>query len=153
MLISHKKKFIFTKTVKTAGTSIESYFEPYCMPEGEWTESHARNEYVSDTGIIGYRGENRKGSTWYNHMPAVVIRDLLGSEKWDEYFKFTVMRNPFDKLISGFHMYERNKARYGLKRKVLALKRYALNRGKPIDRIKGRSDTVSYTHLTLPTKA
>ena len=56
MLVSHRYKFIFTKTVKTAGTSIESYFEKYCMPEGEWKESHNREEYVSETGIIGYRG-------------------------------------------------------------------------------------------------
>lgn len=35
MLISHRKRFIFTKTAKTAGTSVESYFEQYCMPEGE----------------------------------------------------------------------------------------------------------------------
>jgi hypothetical protein len=31
MLVSHLKKFIFTKTKKTAGTSVESVFEPYCM--------------------------------------------------------------------------------------------------------------------------
>lgn len=58
MLISHRKKFIFTKTNKTAGTSIESYYERFCMPVGEWEESHAREEYISDTGVIGYRGSN-----------------------------------------------------------------------------------------------
>ena len=31
MLISHRKKFIFTKTKKTAGTSVESVFETYCI--------------------------------------------------------------------------------------------------------------------------
>ena len=38
MLISHRKQFIYTKTYKTAGTSVEVYFEPYCMQEGEWKE-------------------------------------------------------------------------------------------------------------------
>ncbi len=106
MLVSHRKRFIFTKTAKTAGTSVESYFEQYCMLEGEWQESHFRDEYVSDAGIIGYRGIDRRGAKWYNHMSAAEIRDLVGQDTWDRYFKFTVVRNPYDKLISGFFMLE-----------------------------------------------
>lgn len=103
MLISHRKKFIFTKTVKTAGTSVESYFEKYCMPDGEWCESHARDEYVSESGIIGYRGGSPEKSTWYNHMSAKEIYELIGQELWGRYYKFTIIRNPFDKLISAFY--------------------------------------------------
>ena len=106
MLVSHRKQFIFTKTVKTAGTSVESYFEPYCVPEGTWTESHARDEQVSDAGIVGYRGSNPAGATWVNHMPAERIRELLGEPTWNRYFKFTIIRNPFDKMVSGFFRYE-----------------------------------------------
>ena len=109
MLISHRKKFIFTKTIKTAGTSVESYFEKYCMPENKWKFSHTREEYVSEEGIIGFRGTNPSGKKWYNHMPAVEIRDKIGSLAWNSYFKFTVIRNPFDKLISGFYHFERRK--------------------------------------------
>ncbi len=108
MLISHRKKFIYTKTVKTAGTSIEVYFEPYCMPEGEWTFQDGRLEYISETGIIGCRTGNPiiiQGSTWWNHMPAVAIRALIGSEIWDSYFKFCAVRNPFDKLVSAYHFF------------------------------------------------
>ena len=104
MLISHRKEFIFTKTQKTAGTSIESYFERYCMFDGEWEEAHFRDTYSSDAGIIGYRGFDRGESKWFNHMSAEAIRDLIGQQIWDRYFKFTVIRNPFDKMISGFSM-------------------------------------------------
>lgn len=100
MLISHRKKFIYTKTVKTAGTSVESYFEKYCMPEGEWQFTEARKQYVSDAGIIGARGPDTSSSDWYNHMPASEIRDKIGSDHWDNYFKFCVVRNPFEKLVS-----------------------------------------------------
>ena len=51
MLVSHRYKFIYTKTRKTAGSSVESYFEPFCMPHGEWTQRHLGEEYVSDVGI------------------------------------------------------------------------------------------------------
>ncbi len=61
MLVSYRKKFIYTKTAKPAGTSVESFFEQYCMPEGEWEFTHASEEYVSKEGIIGYRGTNAKG--------------------------------------------------------------------------------------------
>ena len=103
MLVSHRHKFIYTKTAKTAGTSVESFFEPFCMPEGEWEQSHARDAYESDAGIIGYRGADPPaGERWTNHMSAAKIREQLGEEVWDGYFKFCVVRNPFDKCISAF---------------------------------------------------
>lgn len=102
MLISHRKQFIYTKTAKTASTSVECYFEPYCMPEGDWVFQHARDEYVSETGIIGYRGRQGGETEWFNHMSAAAIRDKTGSSTWNDYFKFAVIRNPFDKLVSGY---------------------------------------------------
>ncbi len=140
MLISHRKQFIFTKTVKTAGTSVESYFEQYCMPHGEWQETHAREEYVSEAGIIGYRGPDASGSTWYNHMSAQSIRDLIGRDIWDRYYKFTVVRNPFDKLISGFFMFEREKQKYSCTQRLKAFAKGLLGRGNPIDRINGKTE-------------
>ncbi len=36
-------------------------------------------------------------------MPAKVIRDKLGEEIWNSYFKFCVIRNPYDRAISSFY--------------------------------------------------
>lgn len=103
MLISHRYGFIYTKTAKTAGTSVESYFERFCMPEGTWQQSHARDQHVSPEGIVGCRrAEIPAGTTWWNHMPAAAIRELIGQEVWDSYFKFCVVRNPFEKCVSAF---------------------------------------------------
>ena len=103
MLVSHRYRFIYTKTVKTAGTSVESYFERFCMPDGTWQQSHERSEYESSSGIIGFRGvvipENTR---WWNHMPADLIKRQLGQDVWDSYFKFCVIRNPYEKCISAF---------------------------------------------------
>lgn len=111
MLVSHSKKFIYTKTVKTAGTSVESYYEPFCMPEAEWQESHSRNEFVSQAGIVGYRGKDPSGCKYYNHMPASEIKNLIGEEIWETYFKFTVIRNPFTKLVSAWYHFHRPNVR------------------------------------------
>lgn len=109
MLISHRYRFIYTKTAKTAGTSVESYFERFCMPEGEWQQLHAREAYESSTGVIGYRGpDTAKVPKWYNHMSAALIREQIGADTWNRYFKFCVVRNPFEKAISAFAHFARN---------------------------------------------
>jgi hypothetical protein len=103
MLVSHRHKFIFIKTVKTAGTSVESDFERYCMPDGEWYEQHQRDSYESESGVIGFRGQiTGENPKWYHHMPACQIRSLVGDEIWNSYFKFTIIRNPWDKAMSAF---------------------------------------------------
>jgi hypothetical protein len=73
------------------------------MPENEWTFSHAREAYVGSTGIIGYRGSEAKGQLWYNHLSAREIKNQIGAAIWDAYFKFCVIRNPFDRMVSAFH--------------------------------------------------
>lgn len=109
MLISHRHRFIYTKTAKTAGTSVEAYFERFCMPEGEWTPSHGRNEYESPSGIIGYRGPDLHRQTkWRNHMSAIDIKQQIGDDTWSSYFKFCTVRNPYDKCISAFSHFGKN---------------------------------------------
>jgi len=107
VLVSHLKKFIFVKTIKTAGTSVESYFEQYCMPAGTWTQSHHRDEYIGESGIIGYRGKDKGASTFYNHMPASEIKQLIDTQVWQSYLKFTVVRNPYDKMISAYYFFRK----------------------------------------------
>jgi hypothetical protein len=115
VLLSHSHHFIYTKTVKTAGTSVEIYFEDACIPPGNSiVRGHRIGETVTSAGVIGYRGADTSGCAWYNHMPAKEIRELTGQTIWNEYYKFCVVRNPFDKMVSlwwfinskGDHRYE-----------------------------------------------
>lgn len=104
MLVSHRHQFIFVKTAKTGGTSVEAYFERWCMPEGAWFPSHAREMHVSEAGIVGKRGPQEASQpAWWNHMSAETIRERLGPHTWDAYFKFSVVRNPYDQLVSLFY--------------------------------------------------
>jgi hypothetical protein len=94
MIISHKYKFIFVKTFKTAGTSIEIFLSRHCGPLDIVTpilpavESHVPR--------------NHEG--YYNHMEAYKIREKTGPEIWNSYFKFCVERNPWEKTLSWYHM-------------------------------------------------
>lgn len=102
MLVSHRKKFIFLKTEKTAGSSLEVYLERFCMPEGEYEFESPRDEYVNEeTGIIGARGGSY--SKYYGHMSAKKVKKELGSRVWNKYLKITSIRNPYEKVVSYFH--------------------------------------------------
>lgn len=108
MIISHKFKFIFIKTRKTAGTSIEVFLSKLC------------SEHDILTPIIpAYIGHTaRNYGTFYNHITAAEIRSAVSNEIWKDYFKFCVERNPWDKTLSYFYM---QKARSG---NLLTLKEY-----------------------------
>jgi hypothetical protein len=97
LLISHPHKFIFIKTPKTAGTSVELLFERFCLPNETSTSNASekgRPESVTEAGA--------SASLNYNHMEASAVLGLRGQHIWDSYIKFSVVRNPFDQVVSYF---------------------------------------------------
>lgn len=118
MIISHKHKFIFIKTMKTASTSIEIALSKFCGPQDIITPIKAKDEAVRQK--LGYRGpqnykiplkrhsriellrairHRRKGS-FYNHASGTFIKEHVDPHVWDSYYKFAFERNPWDKVIS-----------------------------------------------------
>lgn len=111
MIISHEHKFIFLKTRKTAGTSIEIALSRFCGDEDIITpigREDGLRKSVSQRGAQNFQYTPEDGQTlhgeeqisYYNHMPAKRVRTLMGEKVWDEYFKFCFERNPWDKAIS-----------------------------------------------------
>lgn len=102
MVISHKHRFIFIKTRKTAGTSIEVFLSQVCgdqdvlLPLRPPEAGHRPRNYDEDC----FR--NNSGG-FRNHMPARQIKELVPAEVWNNYFKFCVERNPWDKCLSHYH--------------------------------------------------
>lgn len=94
MIISHRYRFIFIKTVKTAGTSIEVFLSALCGDEDVVTPIVPPVE--------SHRARNHDG--FYNHMPASELAGQLSDDIWGRYYKFCVERNPWDKVLSLFHM-------------------------------------------------
>ena len=78
-IISHSKKFIFVKTNKTAGTSVEIALSKYCDENDIITQITMNDEKFREK--LGYRGQqNHMNGKYYNHMPIFEISDYIGEE-------------------------------------------------------------------------
>jgi hypothetical protein len=75
MIVSHKHKFIFFKPWKVGGNSVEHNLITHC----------------GDDDIIDNTHRNPKDTL-----------DIVGEKIFNEYFKFTIARNPWDRMVSYF---------------------------------------------------
>lgn len=87
MFINHKHKFIFIHVPKNAGTSIRNSFE-----------------------LNGY--DQRVVKRQYPHDPCSKIRKYCGEEVWNTFFKFAIVRNPYDRLVSYYHFHKSPQYKY-----------------------------------------
>jgi hypothetical protein len=121
MLLSHKYKFIFIKTVKTAGTSIEISLSRYCGKKDVITRIAKADEAIRSE--LNVRPQNHRRTigrlrrmldprVWnhapserlfWNHMTAEQIRARVSPRVWNSYFKFCFDRNPWDKTLSMYY--------------------------------------------------
>jgi hypothetical protein len=114
VILSHFRRFIFLRTVKTAGTSVEIALSKFCGPQDILTELAAEDEAIRRR--LGYRGPQNveqanpavPGYAQYSqHAPAWVIQRLHPAE-WRDYFKFTIVRNPWDVAASAYYWLNRD---------------------------------------------
>jgi hypothetical protein len=121
VIISHEHRFIFVKTEKTAGTSIELALSHVCgerdvitpVAPGDEEARRAAGARGPQNDLIPYGAYTpkdwgrlamrRRRARFYNHASADFIRRHVDDDCWRTYFKFCVERNPWDKVISWYY--------------------------------------------------
>ena len=121
MIVNHEYRFIFLKTRKTAGTSIEIGLSEFCGPDDIITPITDVDE--EKRRALGFRGPQnydvarrfytgidtarrylrRLPKQFANHDTALYVKRNLDPDIWNTYFKFSFERNPFDKAISRYY--------------------------------------------------
>jgi hypothetical protein len=120
MIISHKYKFIYVHVPKTAGSSIElNYSKRFAGERDVISRMQALPEIAQNqTGwfnpipeLISRSYDIKKSLSQFKHrhkygphQSAIVIKQRTSKKIWDSYFKFTVERTPFDKMVSAYFM-------------------------------------------------
>lgn len=107
MIISHKFRFIFLKTRKTAGSAIQVALSDIIGP----------GDVISSSPLEGVEARNcpedlRNRFGFYDgHQGHDYIRDKF-PEEWGSYYKFTIERHPVEKVLSGFRWAKVSSGRY-----------------------------------------
>ena len=127
MIASYEHSFVFIKTAKTAGTSIEILLSRHCGPRDVITPIDLPNErhrtaggrgaqnFCEDAAVIAafqsalQRGDQAaydalrdpvRKAGFYNHMPARQAEQRLDRVFWRDALKLTVERHPYEKAVS-----------------------------------------------------
>jgi len=107
MLLSIDKRFLFIKGVKVAGSSIEIHAAPH-LEETAVVTPMSNQGADADSFGTKWRPRNWQNGhglpDFYDHMPAMQIRSVIGLWLYESMFKFGVIRNPYEKIRSLFFM-------------------------------------------------
>lgn len=91
-MISHKHKCIFVHIPKCAGTSIEMLLEPDVMVNTPLGRKH----------LFGIDDSPPSGPIVLQHLTADQVKNRIENHVYNEYFKFTFVRNPYAKCFSEY---------------------------------------------------
>ena len=109
MIVCHEKKIIFVKTKKIGGTSFEIALSKFCGPKCIITPITSTDEDLRKS--LGYRraqnftkdaSSANNQIDFFNHMTSAQICKNLPFHIWKNYKKITIVRNPYEVLVSKY---------------------------------------------------
>jgi len=132
MLLSHTHKFIFVKTLKTAGTSIEVELSKLMSDEDIVTPIRPQEIGHVPRNFEWDDIETTPRNKFYNHMTAMEIKRKVGGDIFNNYFKFCVEREPIDKCVSHYSMFK-NSLAHNTETHQLSWNEYVIAGNFPVD--------------------
>ena len=107
MPIDHKRKLIFVHIPKTGGTSVDmllthnagkkmagEVWDLWGTPKPEHLEALGPKRPIDPSS--GHRAK------LLHHFSATHIKSIVEREVWNSYIKFSIVRNPWDRIVSYF---------------------------------------------------
>ena len=98
VIIAHTPEFIFIHIHKTAGTSVAASLLRDLAPEDIAVREGPGRPVAP--------AEQAPTKPPTKHSTAVEARDYVGSEAWERYFTFSIVRHPIDRALSLFRYIE-----------------------------------------------
>lgn len=114
MLISHRYKFIFLRTEKTAGSSLSEALSK-ALGNDVIAADMSRPAWAKYSPIHHGALKRNFPKTFglHAHATAKQARSVFGAETFESYFKFAVERNPWDRQVSLYMHREWKKGKAG----------------------------------------
>lgn len=132
MLISHKHKLITIDIPKTGTRSLRESLLPL--------------------GIVDVYGEPNLNSEFYQHGRAIDAQKefIKKGWEWNEYFKFTIVRNPWDRYFSFFKYFKSYGEKYLRQDESINWEEPEMNQGKLcVELFKNKDDQTVFKKIIL----
>jgi hypothetical protein len=111
MIVCHRHRFIFVTTRKTYGASVERALAAFCddgdIVSGADSANGTARAHGATVALSRYRPldwvrllARGQRAMLDRHLPAAQIRELVGEEVWNSYFKFCVERDPWQRAVA-----------------------------------------------------
>lgn len=102
MLLSFPKEFLFVHIAKTGGSSVRSV-----LAGNRWRHPYFWAQMVCHrlSSLTGHR----LASKLPRHAPIVAAMEMLSRESFEQLFKFAFVRNPWDRMVSAYCHFERER--------------------------------------------